>query len=347
MLANPGNQVLTVGDQNYSLQIINTGGDGTWTVSAGTLPAGLSINSTTGEITGVPTTEATSREVTIKATNPSGANDSVTFNFTIVLPVPDFSLTSSRTYLQGDTVSLLPPTNTGGAVATWSASGLPAGLTISSSTGLITGTASTSQSATDATITATNSGGQVSYSQSFTVTAMAPPSLSTVADVRLTINTEYTLQFSNSGYTSTWSATGLPAGFSIDAATGDITGSSTVEVSSRQVTITAQNYAGTDSKSFSFAVVQPIPVIGTISAQTLTRGSVVSITAPSNSGGPVASWSATGLPSGLTINSGTGAITGTPSTLQTATDATISATNSGGSATTTISITINDVTPSL
>ena len=68
---------------------------------------------------------------------------------------------------------------------------------------------------------------------------------------------------------------------------------------------------------------------------------------PTYQGGTVISWSvAPGLPTGLVLDTSTGEISGTPTVLSTATTYTITATNTGGSAGTTIEITVNDVAPS-
>jgi hypothetical protein len=61
----------------YAFTITSTGTpDATYSVTSGTLPAGLVLNSTTGEITGTPTTAGTST-FTITATNGVGSDTSV------------------------------------------------------------------------------------------------------------------------------------------------------------------------------------------------------------------------------------------------------------------------------
>jgi hypothetical protein len=82
-VTNPGNQTGTVGTP-VSLQINATDSQSgqTLTYSATGLPAGLSINSTTGLITGTPTTAA-NNNVTVTATDTTGAHGSASFTWDI------------------------------------------------------------------------------------------------------------------------------------------------------------------------------------------------------------------------------------------------------------------------
>ncbi|TVZ01277.1 hypothetical protein EAS64_33910 [Trebonia kvetii] len=79
MVTNPGPQTGTVGT-SLSLSITATGSSLTYTASG--LPAGLSISSTTGAISGTPTT-AGAYSVTVTATDPSSNSANATFTWTI------------------------------------------------------------------------------------------------------------------------------------------------------------------------------------------------------------------------------------------------------------------------
>jgi hypothetical protein len=82
-VTNPGNQTGTVGTA-ASLQVnaTDSASGQTLTYSATGLPAGLSINTGTGLISGTPTTAGTSA-VTVTATDPTGASGSTSFNWTV------------------------------------------------------------------------------------------------------------------------------------------------------------------------------------------------------------------------------------------------------------------------
>src|SRR5262249_5246848 len=136
-----------------------------------------------------------------------------------------------------------------------------------------------------------------------TITVPADQSSTEGASVSLTISASD----STSG-TLSYSATGLPSGLSINSSTGAITGTASAG-GFWASTITVGD--GTDSATawFNWTVSGPLSITDP-GRQINSIGDSVSLTV-SASGGGTKAYSASGLPTGLSINSGTGAITGT------------------------------------
>jgi hypothetical protein len=147
-VTNPGTQTGTVGTAS-SLQIAatDTTSGATFTYTATDLPLGLSISSTTGKIIGTPTI-AGSYTTTVTVNDGSGAS-SVNFDWTIGTGTTADTVTvtnpGNQTGTVGTAASLqIKATDSAtGQTLTYAATGLPAGLSISSSTGLISGTPTT------------------------------------------------------------------------------------------------------------------------------------------------------------------------------------------------------------
>ncbi len=83
---------------NYSATVAGTGGvlPYSWSISVGTLPAGLALNASTGAITGVPTTTGSSN-FTVKLTDSSAPNQNVTKAFSITVSNPVVSMWPAST----------------------------------------------------------------------------------------------------------------------------------------------------------------------------------------------------------------------------------------------------------
>ena len=140
----------------------------------------------------------------------------------------------------------------------------------------------------------------------------------------------------------------LPAGLSLDTSTGAISGTPTAVTSSASYTITATNTGGTDTASITIVVNDVAPTISYGSTSlTLEKGTTMTTETPTVGGGTITSWSVSpSLPAGLSLDSSTGAISGTPSAVTSSANYTITATNTGGSDTATITIVVNDIAPS-
>ena len=147
------------------------------------------------------------------------------------------------------------------------------------------------------------------------------------------------------GAPTTWSISpSLPAGLTLNTGTGAITGTPTSAQSATSYSLRGENSGGSSNVSLTIAIqgvlVGPNIAYGNAIAR-LTVGSSTSINAPTNSGGTVASWSISpSLPSGLSLNTSSGVISGTPAAVTAAADYTITATNSANSDTTILNIEI-------
>ena len=304
--------------------------------SASPLPAGLSIVAATGAITGTPTTVGTT-SVLLGATNANG-----TGNATLTITVAASSATPIITispFTAAGTVGT--PFNfqitATGLPTSFFANVLPPGLSLNTVTGVITGTP-TVDGVTAMLISATNGNG-VGRTADLTVTigrATAAPIISNaVLTAAGTIGTPFSYLVTATGSPTIYSASPLPPGLSIVAATGAITGTPTT-AGTTVIVITATNAFGTSTTT----------VTATVAAATVAPVITSPATSPGTVGSPIVpyvivatglptSYTATGLPPGLSINSSTGVINGTPTTAGTYT-VTTTATNSAGSSSTTV-----------
>jgi hypothetical protein len=131
----------------------------------------MSFSTSTGLLSGSPTTEKTATEYVVTATNASGSATR-TFTLTVTLAVPAFTMSSySESVAQNSAITGYTIMSSGGVVASYSISpAAPAGMSFSTSTGLLSGTPTTAKIATDYVVTATNASGSASRTFALTVT---------------------------------------------------------------------------------------------------------------------------------------------------------------------------------
>jgi large repetitive protein len=222
----------------YSQSLTATGGSGaySWSLSSGTLPAGLTLT-VNGVISGAPTTAATS-SITVLVTDAGG--NKATKVLSIVVTAPALAI-STVSLPNGNVAALYSQTFTatgGKAPYTWSRSAgtLPLGLTLST-TGVLSGTPTTAAASTF-TIKVTDSAA-ASVTKSFTVTIAAAVKAVAVSTATLaggTVGAAYSQTLAATGGTTpySWSISigTLPAGLTLNAATGVISGTPTVAATS-------------------------------------------------------------------------------------------------------------------
>jgi hypothetical protein len=127
------------------------------------LPTGLSMNTSSGLISGTPTTVTAAATYTVTVTDSTSPQNSgtATFSLRTVQQLSIGTMVTGRSFTKGSAISAFyPNTNTaaGGVIPyTYSISpALPAGLTMSTSTGLISGTPTVHSALTTYTLTITD-----------------------------------------------------------------------------------------------------------------------------------------------------------------------------------------------
>ncbi len=281
-------------------------------ITATGLPTGLSIDPTSGVISGtIGAYAAGTYTVTVSATD-GAVNGSTQFTWTVNdTTAPSFTI-ANQTNNEGDTVSV--KTNPlDAAPGSITATGLPSGLSIDSTTGLITGTIGAYADGTYTVIlNATDVAGNKGSAQfTWTVNDTNPPSF-TIANQ--TNNEGDTVGISTNPMgadAGSITATGLPTGLSIDSTTGVITGTiGAYAAGTYTVTVSATDGTLVGSSKFTWTVNDSNAPSFTIANQTNNEGDKVSIKTNPVDAAP-GSITATGLPTGLSIDSNTGLITGT------------------------------------
>jgi mono/diheme cytochrome c family protein len=313
----------------------------TYTV-APSLPAGLTLDATTGVISGTPTVTADQATYTVTASNSGGSAE-----FALVLtvnPAPTMSVSYPSPDIATVGVALtITPSVTGTVTAYSVAPALPAGLNLNPATGVISGTATAAVASTTYTITASNSSASATFSLSLTVQIAAPSGLSYTSPSVATVGVAFapltpTVTGTVTSYTV---APALPAGLTLNPTTGVISGTPTAAVAAAPYTITASNSTGATTFSLSLTVRIAAPSGLSYTSPAIAVVAVAFTLSPTVTG-TVTSYTVTpALPGGLTLNPTTGVISGTPTAAVASAAYTVTASNSTGSTSGTLTLQVN------
>ncbi len=316
-----------------------------------TLPLWLTLTDNgdgTATLAGTPLSAdvAGPNDVALEVADGAGLTDAQAFTI-VVADTNDaptvIAPTGDQVYTQDETIT---PLNTSlafddvdGDTLAYSATGLPASLTLDVNTGVVTGTLTNDDalaSPHSVVITATEVGTAELFSvaDSFTMTVTnvndAPTVITPIVDQTIDQGTVVNLDISTAFEdidldTLSYSATGLPASLTLDANTGVVTGTLTnddvlagpdylVEVTATEVG-TADLFSVAGSFTLTVNNVNDAPTVVTSTGdQVFAQGDAVNINtslAFEDIDGDTLTYSATGLPASLTLDPNTGALTGT------------------------------------
>lgn len=344
----------------YSQTLSASGGTAPYgfAITAGTLPAGLSLNTSTGTLTGTPSAAGTFN-FTVTATDANSFTGSRAYTLVVAAPTIVIAPTTlpngtvATAYSQGVSAS--------GGIATYSytitAGALPAGLTLSS-TGSLSGTP-TAGGTFNFTLTATDSStgagaphtGSRAYSMSISAPTITLPA-TTLADGTQGVAYTATLNAASGGtpsYTYAVTAGSLPPGITLTS-TGTLSGTPTSAGTSNFAVTATDSSTGSGPytstpRGYTLQILNSPPVANPVSATVAYNSSANPITLNITGGVSTSVAIGTAAAHGSAVASGT-TVTYQPTAGYAGPDSfTYYATNTAGtSAPVTVSITVGNPT---
>jgi CSLREA domain-containing protein len=306
----------------YTQTVTATGGVApyTFSITSGSLPAGLALNSTTGVISGVPTTVAVFN-FTVTAFDANFCRGSRTYTVVIGNPCNGVTIILAPTSLPDGTQAQAysqQVTATGGAAPyqyTVTAGALPPGLTLNLTTGVISGTPTASGTyffavtATDANLCT----GSQAYVITIACSLDVQPATLAAGTEGVAYNQTMTAANGTPPYTFAVSSGSLPPGLTLTGA-GVLSGTPTAPGTYTFVIQATDANSCTGARGYTL-VINPCLVVSPASLPNGTVGTAYSQQLTGTGGTPPITFAVSSgtLPAGLTL-SASGLISGTPAT---------------------------------
>ena len=306
--------------QSYSQTLVAANGAPPyqWTAGAG-VPPGLTLNPSSGSITGTPTTLG---NYSFQVTVTDSANNTATSNFALTITAPSLTITTISPLFNGTVGVAYSQTLTasgGKQPYQWSVvSGSTGGLTLDPNSGALQGTPQTAGAFTFTAQVSDSAGNTAKQQFSLTINT---PTLTIVTSgslpsgaVGVSYNQKLPLTASGGTPPYTWSLTPTIPGLTFDPVNVALNGTPTTP-NSYPLTVTVTDSAGLNATNKSLTLVIAPATLGITTPRQLPDASLsqpYSQTITATGGTPPYTWSAAGLPAGLNINSSSGVISGIP-----------------------------------
>lgn len=300
----------------------------------GSLPPGVSLNTTSGLISGRPTAAGV-YTVTVKAANSGGAGEApLTITITDKPPVissPATAMATSGSLFTYQIEASNNPTSYELGI------GAPDWLSVDAQTGQLSGTPPAVPFTVNLQVPliARNLGGQGAASLTVTLKP-ATPIITSATTAHGAAGSPFQYQIVASNLPQEFQISGFPPGYSVNMDTGLITGAPTAETTFQGL-IFASNSGGTGLITLNVTIHRPVPEITSELTVTANAGipfsyQITATQSPERYGGDTAP--------GLTLDTDTGILSGTPTTVGVHMIG-ISAGHQGGSGAATLTLTVN------
>ena len=317
-ITNTALQAWTINKAGYSQAITNAGGTGTATfaVTAGSLPAGLSL-STAGIVSGTPTAAGTST-FTITATDSLGATGARGLSMVVNPPVSILtSVLPNSTVGKGGYQQVMAAIGGTGTIS-YAVSGgaLPDGLALSTG-GVLNGTP-TAAGTFNLTLTATDSVGATA-SRSYTVQIGSPLNFTTTSMPNWTVGKPFSQTISATGGTGAVQfalTTGsVPTGFSLSPA-GVLSGTPVAAGTFSFTVAASDNVGSSNTQSYTIVISPAVTISGPVLPPWTVgqAGYTQTVSGANGTGAFTMSISTGAIPPGMAFDPVTGILSGTPTT---------------------------------
>ncbi len=334
---------LTTGAAAIIMPAYSTDCNITYSISPA-LPAGLSINAITGMVSGTPTVASTLTSYTVSY----GGKYSTTLKIQVISNAPKNLAYDEEdvAYVKGTEI-LANTASVEGTISSFAISpSLPTGLVFNTTNGTISGTPTVVSSQTSYKVTVTGTGGSTYVYIKIQVKDIAPATLTytteTVEYVKSTAISPNSPTVTGGAVTSYTVSPALPAGLSLNATSGVITGTPTVASVAGDYVVTASNSGGFKTITLKISVkdnIKPSSIAYPSNPAIYQKDVEIAENIPTYTGGlPTEYTIEPSLPAGLEFDSATGTISGTPTAVSTKQSYWVEASNEYG--VTAISITI-------